>query len=203
MMHPDTEIRYVSEQVGVGVFATKLIPKGTIVWVKDDLDLVLTVEYIESLDDLRKEYIYKYSYLDTDDIHVLNWDHAKYMNHSFKANCVDTAYDFLLAARDIKPGEQLTSDYGTFGQNENFECVPEEGTTRTKVTANDYLICYVEWDRIAIEAFKFFNMVEQPLKHLISEEYLNKVNAVANGTEPLDSILTLFIDEEEEEDDSE
>jgi hypothetical protein len=76
-MHPDTEIRYVSEKIGVGVFATKLIPKGTIVWIRDELDMILTEEYIESLDDLRKEYITKYTYLDTDSIYVLHWDHAK------------------------------------------------------------------------------------------------------------------------------
>ncbi|MGM9943930.1 MAG: SET domain-containing protein [Lysinibacillus sp.] len=199
MMHPDTEVRHVSEIIGVGVFATKLIPKGTIVWIMDELDMILTEEYIESLDDLRKEYLYKYSYLDTDGVYVHHWDHAKYMNHSFNANCVDTAYDFLLAARDIQAGEQLTADYGAVGEDEEFECVPEEGTTRTQVTANDYLIYYSEWDRMAIEAFKFFNIVEQPLKHLISEQYLDKVNSVANGTEPLDSILTLFVDEEEED----
>lgn len=51
-MHPNTEIQFVSEQVGVGVFATKFIPKGTIVWIKDDLDLMLTEEFIESLGDL-------------------------------------------------------------------------------------------------------------------------------------------------------
>nr|WP_274310499.1 SET domain-containing protein [Solibacillus daqui] len=195
-MHPDTEIQYVDEKIGVGVFATKLIPKGTIVWVKDELEMILTEEYIGNLDDLRKEYINKYTYLDTDGIYVLHWDHAKYMNHSFNPNCVDTAYDFQLAARDIQPGEQLTSDYGACGEDEEFECAPEEGTTRTKVTSDDYLIYYEQWDRMAIEAFRFFNMVKQPLKHLISKLYIDKVNAVANGTEPLDSILTLFIDEE-------
>ncbi|WP_342601187.1 SET domain-containing protein [Psychrobacillus sp. FSL H8-0483] len=197
MMHPDTEIRYVSEEVGVGVFATKLIPKGTIVWIKDELDMILTEEYIKSLDDLRKEYINKYTYLDTDGIYILHWDHAKYMNHSFNPNCVDTAYDFQLAAIDIQPGEQLTSDYGACGEDEEFECIPEEETSRTKVTANDYLIYYAEWDEMAREAFKYFNAVKQPLKHLIREQYIDKVNAVANGTVPLDSILTLFIDDED------
>lgn len=52
---------------------------------------------------------------------------------------------------------------------------------------------------MAIEAFKYFNKVEQPLKHLISEQYTDKVNAVANGTEPLDSILTLFINDDDED----
>jgi hypothetical protein len=66
------------------------------------------------------------------------------------------------------------------------------------VTANDYLIYYAEWDEMARASFKYFNAVEQPLKHIISEQYIDKVKAVANGTEPLDSILTLFIDDEDE-----
>ena len=194
MMHPDTEIQFVSEQVGVGIFATKLIPIGTIVWIKDDLDLMLTEDFIENLGDLQKADVYKYAYLDSDGIYVLHWDHAKYMNHSFNPNCVDTAYNFQMAARDIQPGEQLTCDYGTLGDDEEFECIPEEGTSRTKVTANDYLTYYEEWDEIARETFKYFNAVEQPLKYLIDKQYVDKVNAVANGDAPLDSILTLFID---------
>jgi hypothetical protein len=30
MLHPDTEIRFVSEEIGVGVFATRLLHKGTL-----------------------------------------------------------------------------------------------------------------------------------------------------------------------------
>jgi hypothetical protein len=197
MMHPDTEIRYVSKEVGIGIFATKFIPKGTIVWIKDDLDMILSEEYIESLDAIRKEFIYKYAYEDREGEYVLCWDHARYMNHSFNPNCVDTAYDFELAARDIQPGEQLTADYGAMGEDETFQCIPEEGTSRIKVTANDYLTYYTVWDEMAREAFKYFNKVKQPLKHLIGKKYVNKVNVVANGTEALDSILTIFINDED------
>ncbi|MEK4670221.1 SET domain-containing protein [Niallia sp. FSL R7-0271] len=192
MMHPDTEIRFVSEEIGVGLFATKLIPKGTITWIKDELDIILKKEYIESLDDARKKVIYKYAYEDNDIEYVLNWDHAKYINHSFNPNIVDTAYDFELAARDIQPGEQLTCDYGTLGGDEKFESPPAEGSSRTRVYSNDYLTYYKEWDNMAKEAFKYFNKVDQPLKYLIHEKFIDKVNAVANGTEPIDSILTLW-----------
>lgn len=148
---------------------------------------------------LQKEYIYKYSYLDTDGLYLLHWDHAKYMNHSFNPNCVDTAYDFQLASRDIQPGDQLTCDYGVLGDDEEFECIPEEGSSRTKVMANDYVICYAEWDEMAKTTFEYFNTVEQPLKYLIKEKYIDKVIEVANGNEPLDSILTLFIDSEDKD----
>lgn len=195
MMHPDTELRFVSEEVGLGVFATKFIPKGTIVWVLDDLDMVLEEDYVNNLDEIRREVVYKYSYQENDGRYVLCWDHARYINHSFHPNCIDTAYEFELAARDIYPNEQLTCDYGIMGEDEDFICVPEEGTSRTSVNADDYLNYYQEWDDLAREAFKNFNNVEQPLKHLIGKQFIDKVTAVALGNEPLDSILTAFEDE--------
>jgi len=193
LIHPDTEIRYVSEEVGVGVFATKLIPKGTIVWTRDDWDIVLDVRQIKRLDDARKKYMKKYAFEEKDGEYILCWDHARYMNHSFHPNCIDTAYELQLAGRDIQPGEQLTSDYGAMGGNEEFECTPEKGTSRTKVTANDYIMYFADWDEKAMEAFMHFNEVEQPLKPFIGNTYIDKVTAVANGTAQIDSILTLFI----------
>ena len=195
MMHPDTELRFISEEVGLGVLATKFIPKGTIVWILDDLDMILEEDFVDSLDETRQEIIYKYSFQNNDDQYILCWDHSRYMNHSFHPNCVDTAYEFELAARDIHPGEEITSDYGAMGDDEEFECVPEEGTIRTRVKADDYLNFHLEWDEMAREAFAHFNSVAQPLKHLISKEFVDKVSAVAGGFEPLDSILTTFIDE--------
>jgi uncharacterized protein len=192
MMHPHTEIRFVSDEIGVGVFATKFIPKGTILWVLDDLDQILDEDYVESLDTFRKDFIYKYSYQNENDQYVLCWDNGRYINHSFLPNMIATAYELELAARDIYPGEEITCDYGTLGDDESFHCVPEEGTTRTKVTAEDYLHCYQEWDEMAMEAFKYFNRVNQPLKHLIQKQFVEKVNAVAEGREPLDSIRSTF-----------
>ncbi|AEI40625.1 SET domain-containing protein [Paenibacillus mucilaginosus] len=192
MIHPDTDIRYINDKVGLGVVATKFIPKGTIVWIADSLDLVLEEEFVHSLDELRQRMVYKYTYPNGDGQYILNWDHSRYMNHSFRPNCIDTVFEFQLAARDIHPGEQLTSDYGIMGEDEEFECEPEEGTTRTRVTAEDYLSCYQEWDELAREAFKDFNRVEQPLKHLIPKELIDEVNAVAEGSKPLSSILLMF-----------
>ena len=44
MIHPDTEVRRVDDVVGVGVFATALIPRGTLTWALDPLDQLLTPE---------------------------------------------------------------------------------------------------------------------------------------------------------------
>jgi hypothetical protein len=194
MMHPDTELRFVSEEIGLGVFATKMIPKGTIVWVLDDLDIILDEAYVESLDPIRKQVVYKYAYQHDEGKYVLCWDHARYVNHSFHANCVATAYEFELAARDIHPGEEITCNYATLGEDEPFYCMPEEGSFRTRVMPDDYLYFYKEWDDQARDAFRHFLLVQQPLKHLIREEYVEKVNAIAEGREDIDSILTIFED---------
>ena len=41
MIHPHTEPRHTGTDVGLGVFATALIPRGTIVYVMDSLEIVL------------------------------------------------------------------------------------------------------------------------------------------------------------------
>ncbi|MFD0868973.1 MULTISPECIES: SET domain-containing protein [Paenibacillus] len=192
MIHPDTELRFVNEKIGLGVFATKFIPKGTIVWVLDDLDMILDEDYVDSLEPLRRDIVYKYAYQNEKGEYVLCWDHGRYINHSFNPNCIGTAYELELAARDIHPGEELTSDYGILGDEEPFVCVPEEGTSRTIVMPDDYLHYYRLWDEMAAEAFKYFNQVDQPLKHLIPRKFRKKVHAVAAGLRPLDSILTTF-----------
>lgn len=38
MIHPNTELKFISNQVGYGVVATSFIPAGTITWVLDKLD---------------------------------------------------------------------------------------------------------------------------------------------------------------------
>jgi hypothetical protein len=42
MLHPDTELRFVNRTIGYGVFATRMIPRGTITWVRDRLDQAFT-----------------------------------------------------------------------------------------------------------------------------------------------------------------
>jgi uncharacterized protein len=49
MLHPHTELRFISETMGSGVFAARLIPKGTITWVRDDFDQAFTVEQVERM----------------------------------------------------------------------------------------------------------------------------------------------------------
>ncbi len=103
MIHPDTEIRFINEEIGYGVVATKLIPKGTITWVLDKLDRVFEHAEYAAFDTVYKELLNKYCYRDHHGKNVLCWDSARYVNHSFNSSCVSTAYDFEIAIRDIYP----------------------------------------------------------------------------------------------------
>lgn len=196
MMHPDTELRYINDVIGYGVFATRFIPKGTIVWALDDLDQVLDPSFVERLDPLRKQDVLKYSFKNQHGQYILCWDKARYVNHSFHATCVGTMYDLELAARDIHPGEELTDDYGTLNLDEPFACMPEEGTTRSWVMPDDLLHYHQQWDDSAKEAFRHFDRVEQPLKHLIRPEHRSKIRAIVEQRAELDSIRHLYCEKE-------
>jgi len=194
VIHPDTELRFINDEIGFGVFAKKFIPKGTIVWAKDDLDHTLDESWVNSLEPIRRKQVLKYSYRDRKGNYILCWDIGRFVNHSFHSSCIDTAYDFELAARDIHPGEELTDDYGFLNLDEPFNCLPEEGSTRQRVMPDDFLNYYKEWDQKAMEAIKYINKVEQPLLHLLNSEVIRKVNAIAEGREQLDSILCNYYD---------
>ncbi len=197
MIHPHTELRFISPEIGYGVVATQFIPKGTITWAYDEFDRTFTPEQVEAMKDVYKDILSKYSYRDCNGCFVLCWDHARFVNHSFNSNCISTAYNFEIAVRDIYPGEELTDDYGYLNVSEPFLCLPEPNTTRTHVMPDDLLHFHKEWDDKLQQAFPYFNKVEQPLYFLIDPTYKHKVNGIANGTERMDSILNCYYNEDE------
>ena len=191
MMHPDTEVRFISDEIGYGVVAKKFIPKGTITWVQDPLDRVLTVNEVEQMHPSVQEQVDKYSFRNNKGEFVLCWDLAKYVNHSFNANCLSSAYDFEVAVKDIQPGEQLTDDYGYLNISEPFKAA-DEGTDRDTVYPDDLLNYHEEWDKQLRDAFEDFEQVEQPLLQLVSSSVLGKIRTNLAKNEPLDSILNLY-----------
>ena len=64
MIHPNTELKLINEHIGYGVFATADIPEGTIVYVKDSLELIVSpTDYLMHSEEM-KDVIEKYSYID-------------------------------------------------------------------------------------------------------------------------------------------
>lgn len=129
MMHPHTERRFVSRAKGMGVFATQLIPKGTVTWILDDQD--------QPLDDFtlpahwtgsgptreRTDPDARFLYQDKRGRLILLHDHARYVNHSCSPNTAGGRDDrFNIAIRDIAEGEELTEDYGELAAFQPFAC---------------------------------------------------------------------------------
>lgn len=189
MMHPDTEVRYISAEKGYGVFATRAIPAGTITWILDPLDRIFTQQQIESLQEPWRRLLEKYTFRDRHGDHVLCWDHGRFVNHSSRANCLTTAYDFELAVRDIAADEEVTDDYGYLNLSEPFEALPEPGTKRRQVYPDDLKRYYRIWDAKLESAFPRLEQVDQPLLSLLPEATRRRALAVARGEEPMESIL--------------
>jgi len=194
MIHPSTELKFISPEKGIGVVATEFIPKGTITWALDPLDQVLTPHEVSHMKPFFRNFIDKYSYRDSEGNFVLCWDHGRFVNHSFRSNCMSTAYNFELAVRDIYPGEELTDDYGYLNLLEPFHALPEEGSSRTIVRPDDLLRYHEVWDEQLESAFRTFNMVAQPLCDLIDPRWERKVRLVAAGKAAMDSILNCYYD---------
>ncbi|MGK7389688.1 MAG: SET domain-containing protein [Candidatus Cyclobacteriaceae bacterium M2_1C_046] len=191
MIHPSTELKFINNEIGYGVVAKELIPKGTITWVLDDLDKEFTPEEIERLSDMHQYILDIYTYRNGKGNFVLCWDNARYVNHSFKSNCLTTAYDFEIAIRDIQPGEQLTDDYGYLNIPRPFRAV-DEGTKRKTVFPDDLLRYHKIWDKKLIDAFRFIPQVKQPLKELISNDLWEKVEKISAGKREMASILNCY-----------
>ncbi|WP_282159974.1 SET domain-containing protein [Ulvibacterium marinum] len=191
MIHPDTEVKFISNDVGYGLVARKFIPMGTITWVMDKFDQVITQKIFHSLEVKYKEILDTYAFRDYKGNHILCWDNARYVNHSFKANCLSTAYDFELAIRDIYPGEELTDDYGYLNINEPFRG-RDEGTKRKIVYPDDVVKYYKIWDKKLAKAFIKISKVNQPLRYMISPGKWSEINQIEKGQKEMDSILRCY-----------
>ena len=195
MIHPDTEVRFISKEKGYGVVATKLIPRGTITWVQDDMDQIFTRDKIEKLNPYSRKYLDTYSFCNNNGEMVLCSDNGKFVNHSFKPSCFSTAYDFEIAIRAIYPGEELTNDYGYLNVEEPFHVV-DENTVRKTVYPDDILNFYEEWDALIQENAPKVLEVPQPLIDLIPEDSWNQfVNAIHNPKQ-MRSILECYYQRE-------
>lgn len=169
MVHPHTELRFVNDDIGWGVFATRPLPKGTIVWALDALDQKFTPAQIAGLPPYARAALDKYSYVDARGRHILCWDHARFFNHSCAANCLSLGYDFELAVRDIAAGEELTDDYGTLNPAVPFPCLCAAPDCRLAVQPDDFARLGDRWNSRAREAFFLIPSVPQPLWETLSE----------------------------------
>ena len=189
MLHPHTELKFVSPEIGYGIYATSFIPKGTITWVKDELDRVLSAKDVEQLSPANLENFLKYSYRNAKGEYFFCWDLTRYVNHSFEPNSMLTTLGFEIAINDIQAGEEITNDYGTFNIIESFQCANDPSHEREFVCPDDLSRFYEKWDKQIGSSFKFIESVTQPLERWLTHQQKNEIRFIQQGERKLPSVL--------------
>ena len=111
---------------GIGVFTSELVSKGQKIWVwEKDLEIIVPHEFLAKLPEPAREYIKGFGYLDKEyGSYVLEFDNARFMNHSddpaVRLFRNDKGEYVMCAMRDLKPGDEITSDYREFDHEYNF-----------------------------------------------------------------------------------
>lgn len=190
MIHPNTEVKYISPLKGYGVFAKVDIPAGTIMWVLDQLDKVMSPAEVFSMDKNYQELLHTYCFIDNKGNYVLCWDNERYINHSFNANVLTTAYDFTIAIRDIAKGEEVTNDYGTLNIQHDFDSFLNEGSSRHSVYKDDLVRYHELWDTFLNRAIQLLPTISQPLWKWVSSETQSTILQIVDEQLPMKSILS-------------
>ncbi len=189
MIHPHTELRSAGEGVGYGLFATRLIPKGTITWVQDALDIVLTPAQVSELGDGHRAILDRYAFVDAEGLSILCWDFGRFLNHSCSPNCLCFGDLVDVAGRDILPGEQLTCDYGLLNGEETFTCLCGAPGCLGRADRQAFECRAPEVDRVVLTLLPLIAKLDQPLKPFLNPDHAARLAAILNGTEPVPSCL--------------
>lgn len=162
MMHPDTEVRFISPAIGYGVFATKPIPRGTVTWVLCRFDRVYTPAEVDALPAAYQPLVERYAYVDSGGDYVLCWDAGRHVNHSCEPAMLGVGHDFEIAVRDISPGDQITCDYGGLNLTGRLRCQCGAPSCRAIVGGDDILQMWSRWDGLLAENLIEASLVAQP-----------------------------------------
>lgn len=95
---------------GIGLFATKPIKKGTVIWeYTEGFDQKFTQKQFKSFPKRLQAFIDRYAFEDGKYL-VLCVDNARFFNHATDAN-THSVGEVTVAKRDIAKDEELTSNY--------------------------------------------------------------------------------------------
>jgi hypothetical protein len=176
MIHPHTELRFINRELGFGVFATQRIPKGTVTWVRDDLDQVVPSARIATLPPVYRALLDRYTFRDGPGRHILCWDLGRFLNHCCAPTCLGLEADFEVAVRDIQPGEELTNDYGTLHlqAHESFACRCGAVDCRGRVGPADGVAQAACWEALWRPVLALLSHVPQPLGPVLESRLGNR-----------------------------
>lgn len=107
---------------GIGLIAHEPIPAGTRIWTyREGFDITLTREQFEALSPPAQRQALHYGwYIEANGCLMISADDDRFTNHSDKPNTAWDGDEHVVATRDIRPGEELTLDYGEFHGTDLF-----------------------------------------------------------------------------------
>ena len=179
MIHPDTEVRFINNQIGYGVFATRPIPQGTIMWTLCRFDRVFTPQEASDLPESYQNVLAKYGYINPEGDFVLCWDNGRNVNHSCDPTMLAVGAELEIAVRDLEPGDQVTCEYGALNVTSPMRCRCGAPNCRQFVRASDVLRLWREWDRIVAASLPLAAEVDQPLLPFLRDP--NRLDAWISG----------------------
>lgn len=191
MIHPDVELKHISDEIGYGIFAKKFIPKGTITYIQDSLEIKIPADEVKNYNKDLQDVIEKYSFIDEKGYRIISWDVAKYVNHCCQCNSISTGYGFEIAIADIYPGEQITDEYGIFNMAQEMPLHCDKDGCRKYVRPQDFDHYYPVWDKKIITALEDLREVPQPLIHLLEKEDKEALDAYFADPDNYKSVYSL------------
>ena len=163
MIHPATEVRPARNGVGVGVFVTEDIAKGTVVWILDRFDRVIGPDAIRAWPPAVRAVAERFGYIAPNGSWVVCWDHGRLMNHSCDPATVSVGSSLEIARRDLRRGDEVTCDYGTLNLTGALRCLCGAPACRGEISAATAGSLCDTWDAWASDAFAAALEVPQPL----------------------------------------
>ena len=180
MLHPAIDLKLVSPEIGYGVFATQDIPKGTILWALDPLDQIIDQAKAKTMKDPSESVLRRYSWVNGNGDRILCWDFGRFMNHSCEPNSVGPGkLEFEIAVRDIKAGEEVVCDYGSFNLEEPLDCACGSAQCRGRISPEDIENVAPKLDALVHSAFREIPNVPQPLWGLVQKIRLQIERGIA------------------------
>lgn len=142
------------------LFATRSIARGDIIftheqWTEDESRgwILLNVSEAIALPPDQREIFLRYSYdvdfglimgtFESEKAHHL----SNFMNHSCDPNTMFGPADSIIARKDIRPGDEITIDYGNFVVNvdQTFLCECGSSRCRGRIYRNDWKVLVDEY----------------------------------------------------------
>jgi hypothetical protein len=189
MIHPHTELRRVSSDIGYGVYATAPIARGTITWVLDALDLVLPAQRVASMPAAYQPILERYCFVDDHGDNVLCWDLGRYTNHACEPTTVSIGTICDVAARDIAPGEEITCEYALLNIREVIICQCGSPRCRGRVQASDLERIAPTIDRTVAELVPVVARQKQVLLDFMLAAQRARLDEVLAGRATVPSVL--------------